>query len=349
MPLGRMAVFFAAWAASLAFGAAGLWAAAPGRARAAESSAVVFAYQRFGEDSNPASSVRVEQFEAQLRELLEGGYAVLPLPVILKALAAGTPLPERAAAITIDGASRSAFDVAWPRLRTAGLPFTVFVSPDDHDRASPAHMTWRELGQMASAGVGVGALGASGRSFARRPTADVLAELRRARTRLQAELRAAPSLLAWPLGDHTPVLVKLAADLGFAAAFGQQPGALPAFPHRGALPRFVVNEGFGGIERFRIATNALPLPVEDVTPADPVLTVNPPTLGFTIAEPLGGLSRLACFASGYGRARVERIADVRVEVRFGAPFPPGRHRVHCTLPTQDGRWRWFGAQFLVPE
>jgi hypothetical protein len=29
------------------------------------------------------------------------------------------------------------------------------------------------------------------------------------------------------------------------------------------------------------------------------------------------------------------------------PIPPGRGRINCTIPTLDGRWRWFGWQFTV--
>ena len=39
----------------------------------------------------------------------------------------------------------------------------------------------------------------------------------------------------------------------------------------------------------------------------------------------------------------------RIELRITEEFPPGRTRVNCTLPAGEGRWRWFGMQFFVPE
>ena len=45
--------------------------------------------------------------------------------------------------------------------------------------------------------------------------------------------------------------------------------------------------------------------------------------------------------------RMERIGPARVELRFTRAFPPGRPRLNCTLPAKQGRWRWFGTQFLV--
>ncbi|HEY0836086.1 MAG TPA: polysaccharide deacetylase family protein [Azospirillum sp.] len=347
MPLRRAAASLAAVAAWAFLACAG----APAVAAPADGgpSAVVFAYNRFGEDQTPSSSIRIDQFEAHLDELKNGDYAVLPLSRILDAVRNEEPLPERTVAITIDDATRSFYRHAWPRLKAAGLPFTLFVAVDTIGRPD-THMSWDELRQLASSGgVTIGALGATTASLVAKPDADARAELRRARDRLQAELNQRPTLFAYPQGEYSAALRTLVAEQGFAAGFGQQSGVVHPDSDFRALPRFVMIESFGGIERFRLAANALPLPVSDVTPDDPVLAVNPPPLGFTVDEAVGDLSRLACFASAQGRTRVERLGEDRVEVRIADPFPPGRSRVNCTLPGPDGRWRWFGVQFLVPE
>ncbi|WP_051341385.1 polysaccharide deacetylase family protein [Azospirillum halopraeferens] len=333
---------------------ASAWAvlAAPVAPRAADpDAAVVFAYNRFGEDPTPASSIRLDQFEAHLDELTSDDYTVLPLPAIVEALRAGRPLPDRAVAITIDDASRSFLTEAWPRLRQAGLPFTLFVATDPVDRRAATHMTWDELRRLAGQpGVTIGALGATAMPLVDRPADQVRAELRRMAGRLRAELGVRPTLFAYPQGEYsTAVRALVAEELEVAAAFGLQSGVVYGGADRQALPRFVMTEAFGSVERFRLAANALPLPVMDMTPEDPVLTVNPPLPGFTVAADVGDLSQLACFASGQGRATLERVADDRIEVRVAEPFAPGRARLNCTLPTADGRWRWFGMQFVVPE
>jgi len=312
-------------------------------------SAVVFAYDRFGEDQNPSLSIRLDQFESHLDELTDGDYEVLPLPRILEALRTGKPLPDRAVAITIDEASRSAYTEAWPRLKAAGLPFTLFVATDAVDRGSPAHMTWSEIRQMAAAGVTIGGLGGSTQSLVPRTAAEVAAELRRMSDRFQAELGQRPTILAYPQGEYSLAVRKVVAEQGFVAAFGQQSGVLHPQADPFGLPRFLMNETYGSVDRFQLAANALPLPVSDLTPDDPLLTVNPPPLGFTISDSVGDSSKLACFAAGQGRTALERISDDRVEVRIKDAFPPGRARVNCTLPAPDGRWRWLGVQFLIPE
>lgn len=312
--------------------------------------AVVFSYNRFGEDRSPSTSIRIDQFEAHLEELIDDGYKVLPLPTILEMMRTGTSLPDLSVAITIDEASRSAFDEAWPRLRAANLPFTLFVATDALDRGSPSHMTWQELRQMnASSSITIGGLGASLQSLADRPARDVAAELSRMSNRLTAELGQKPTIIAWPRGEYSLQTIAEARRAGITVAFGQQSGIAHSRADRLALPRFVMNEAFGSIDRFRLAANALPLPVTDVTPEDSILTTNPPPLGFTVADEVGSLAQLSCFASGQGRATLAFPDDRRVEVRIAESFPPGRARVNCTLPTRDGRWRWLGHSFIVPE
>ncbi|ALG70270.1 chitin deacetylase [Azospirillum thiophilum] len=338
----------------LAAAALSVWTVLAPASRAAAASptgasAVVFAYDRFGEDQNPSISIRIDQFEAHLDELTDGEYRVLPLPTILEALRTGKPLPDRTVAITIDEASRSAYAEAWPRLKAAGLPFTLFVATDAVDRGSPAHMTWTEIRQLAASGVTIGALGTSTQSMLARSPDQLAADLRRMSDRFQTELGRRPTVFAYPQGEYSLAVRQLVMDQGFTAAFGQQSGVLHPQADPWGLPRFVMNETYGSADRFELAANALPLPVSDLTPDDPLVTVNPPPLGFTIADGVGDSSKLACFAAGQGRTALERIADDRVEVRIKDAFPPGRARVNCTLPTADGRWRWLGVQFLIPE
>jgi peptidoglycan/xylan/chitin deacetylase (PgdA/CDA1 family) len=316
--------------------------------------AVIFAYGRFGEDQYTSTSIGLDQFEQHLAELSGGGYAVLPLPVILDALRGGSPLPDRAVALTIDDAHRSAYQEAFPRLRQAGLPFTLFVASDPIDAGAESHMTWTQVREMARAGATIGALPAAGLSMPQRAPPENAADLTRGVERIEAELGFRPVLLAYPFGSHSLAARDLARRQGFTAAFTQSSGVAHARSDMLALPRFFMNESFGGIDRFRLAASALPLQVADVTPAEPMLVQNPPSVGFTV---MGGLNeldrqdldRLACFVSGQGRTGMERLDDNRVELRIAEEMPPGRTRLNCTLPATDGRWRWFGMQFLVPE
>ena len=127
-----------------------------------------------------------------------------------------------------------------------------------------------------------------------------------------------------------------------------EPGAVARDGDRFALPRFPLNETYGGPERFDLVVNSLPLPVTDVTPLDPLVRAanNPPLYGFTVVEGVSGLGALTCFASR-NELTMERLGERRIEIRLAEPYSPGRARINCTMPGPDGRWRWLGIQFMV--
>ena len=311
--------------------------------------AVIFSYSRFGDERFPGASIRLDQFDDHLDELKDGDYTVLPLPKVVEALRTGAPLPDRTVAITIDEATESVYRDAWPRLKAAGLPFTLFVATDAVDSGLSGSMTWAEVRELWKGGVTIGALSASPQPMAGRSPQEIQSDLERMRERFKAELGFVPQLFAYPHGEYSLAVRNQIEQAGFRAAFGQQSGVAYSGADPFALPRFVMNDAFGSSDRFEMAADALPLPASDITPADPVLSRNPPLLGFTVPETIGNLDQLACFVTGQGRAAFERLGSNRIEVRIADAFPPGRARVNCTLPAEDDRWRWFGVQFFIPE
>ena len=332
--------------------AAGAVFIVPALAEAADS-AVVLMYHRFGESRYPSTSITLDQFEAHMKELKSGGYHVLPVPEILDALASGRSLPDRAIGITIDDAYLSVFTEAWPRFREAGMPFTLFVATDPVDLATAGkgsgYMTWEQIRELSDAGVAIGSQTASHLHMATSSEAANRADLERSNARFVAELGERPTLFAYPYGEGSLAVAELLREYGFTASFGQHSGAIGSTEDRFFLPRFALNETYGGIDRFTLVANTLPLSVRDVTPADPLIgAANPPAIGFTVENPPKSLDRLSCFISPE-KAHIERLGETRIEVRVKAPFPSGRTRLNCTLPGDNGRWHWYGRQFVVPD
>ena len=308
-------------------------------------------YHRFGDGRFPSTNITLEQFDAHISEIQSGGYNVRPLPEIIAAFRKREPLPDRTIAITIDDAYSSVYEEAWPRLRQAGLPFTLFVATDAVDRRLADIMSWDQIRELATAGVTIGSQTASHPHMPALSQAQNQAEIDRSSQRFREELGFTPTLFAYPYGESGLEQQQLIRSAGFVAAFGQHSGVQHADTDLYNLPRFALNERFGSLDRFRLAANALPLPVSDVTPADTVLREqNPPAFGFTVDQRIKRLDRLNCYASNQsGAARLERLGPNRIEVRIDEAFDPGRGRINCTLPAGDGRWRWFGVQFYIPK
>lgn len=326
--------------------ASALLGAAPVMAEMPNASAVVVMYHRFGETSYPSTNIRLDQFEAHIAELKSGRYNVMALPDVIAAFARGAPLPDRTVAITIDDAYESTFREAWPRLKQAGLPFTVFVATDPVDKVK-GYMTWDQIRALVADGVTIAAHTDAHGSLVARTPEQVAGAIARGAARIAAETGQVPTLFAYPFGEYSLAAIREVERAGFAAAFGRHSGVAHNLAPRFTLPRFALNETYGEAARFRSILGALPFPVTDVTPAETLVTPadNPPALGFSVAPEIGSVAAMGCWTST-GRARIERI-ERRIEVRSDRPFPPGRARFNCTLQTPEGRSRWFGVQFVV--
>jgi len=344
----------AAFALGMTFGA-------PASAHAASisadrASAVIFVYQRVGEEAMPQSSISIEQFREHIRELKTDGYTVLPLKTIIKALKSGEQLPQRAIAITLEGGWKSTLQNAVPLLQEANLPYTVFYASDMADNNAPSHMSWRDMKALRKNKLAdLGILPASYSHMAQQTPEKNAEAINRAVSRYRAEFGEDPLFFAYPYGEYSSDVRKQVEGYKFEAAFSQQSGVAYAGSDFNAVPRFIMTAAFGDLDRFMLTANALPLPVTDVMPDNMIVSENPPPIGFTVSPELTDLGKLSCFVSGIGKAELVKPGGNRVEIRLDRMLEERRTRINCTMPDdtiipgQPQSWRWFGMQLVLAD
>ena len=315
-----------------------------------DGSAVVLIYHRFGDQRYPSTNVRKAQFEDQIKILAEGEYQ-FPNPLEFAArIARGRAPSDLSILVTIDDAYRSVLEFAWPILKSQGIPLTLFIATDPVDGGQPGYLNWDEIRELERQGVVIGHHGAAHGHMTEMSIREALKDIRRASHRFKAELGHVPRLFAYPYGEYSPDLARAVRRLGFGVAFAQYSGPISKGSVAFSLPRFAINERFGGSDRFRLVTRSRALPVANVTPQAPQIgrRNNPPRLRFRVIGNIERLEALACYPSHMeGAAVISLSPGSRVEVQFEKPFPPGRNRINCTLPGPDGRWYWFGRLFMV--
>ena len=309
-------------------------------------SATVIMYHRFGEGRYPSTNISLERFEEHLALLTNGNYTILPLTEIVKKLKSGQLLPDRTVGISIDDAYLSVYENAWPLLRAAGLPFTIFVATSPVDRSLPDYMSWEQLRELRAAGVTIGSQTHTHPHMHRLSVERVREEIDLSNQIFLEELGERPELFAYPYGEYSGFVIDAIKDAGFTAAFGQNSGIMHKDEDFFELPRFAFNEDYSALSRLKLAVNGLPLKIKELTPDDMVLKDNPPIYGFTLAEEMSPVSQLRCFSSNHGKLEVS-LLGLRAEVRLPGPLPSPRGRINCTMPAGKDRWRWYGRQFLT--
>ncbi len=319
-------------------------------------SAVIFVYQRIGDDSLPQGSISLDQFKEHIKELKTGGYNVLPLQKIVDALKDGDTLPAKTVGITFEGAYTTTLNAAVPLLDEAELPYTVFYSSDNADGASPSYMTWKQLKDLKRDKFAtLGILPSAYAHMVGQTDVQNAALINKAIAKYKEQFDEDPAFFAYPYGEYSATLKKQLSGYTFKAAFGQQSGVVHTKSDFMALPRFTMTDNFGDLQRFQLTASALPLPVSDVIPDDTVIKNNPPLIGFTVAPEIKNLSKLSCFVSGVGKAPLTKVGGGRIEIRLKDPLDDRRTRVNCTVPDetvipgQGQQWRWFGMLLIDPE
>ena len=336
-------------AAATLFGILVAIALMPGDAHAqagAAETSVVLVYQRFGEDRNPSNSVKLSEFDAHIAELTSGKYNVMKLPDIMAAIEKGENLPNRTVGITIDDTFRSVYEEAWPRLKKAGLPFTLFVTTDPPDRGSPAYMTWDEIRELRNFGVTIGTHTASHMLVSEATTEELRMDIERSLGSFQRELGERPTIFSWPQGEMSLAASEMLGQLGFAAAFGYHSGAINSLADKMQLPRFPMVGEYAKKQEFLMRINTLALPLTNVSPGDPMQKGAAPTkFSFTIDPAAGRIRGFNCFHSNQGQLDLKETGERSYEAALDGGALTGSWRINCTMPTGGKRFRWWGMQY----
>jgi peptidoglycan/xylan/chitin deacetylase (PgdA/CDA1 family) len=316
-------------------------------------SAVILAYHKIGEDAHPDTNLRIDQFDSHLSAIKNGGYTVLPLSTILNKWANEMPLPDKAIAITFDGAYRSSYENAMKKLIDADIPFTIFYAADQADFQTEQTLNWSTLKQLSkNPRVELGILPADfGRHSAQE---DIRTHLNRALQNHRDHFGENPAYFAYPFGEYNQTYINAVQNAGITAAFGLQSGtAYNSGENLFSLPRFSMTELYGSAERFNLIAQALPIPATQIMPATSLQKDTVEMIGFTLPRDQGdSLTSMSCFISGQEKPDIQ-IINARVEIRPLSPITENRTRINCTIPVKtsptDTRWRWFGMLLSFEE
>lgn len=215
----------------------------------------ILVYHRFGPVAADSMTVRGEAFEAQLRQLEDKGYRVIPLRQLVDHLVhQGPPPPPRAVVLTVDDAHRTVYTELLPVVRRHGIPVTLFIYPSAISNAAYA-LTWPQLAELRASGL----FDIQSHSYwhphfprEKRTLAPAAyaaladSQLARSKQVLEQKLGGRVDLLAWPFGLHDADLRARAARAGYVAAFTLERRPAREGDDPLALPRYLITDAVDG-------------------------------------------------------------------------------------------------------
>jgi len=203
----------------------------------------ILTYHRVGTfqyDHVPTVSGRV--FERQLTLLTRWRYRVLSLTELVERLEQGQ-MPRRSAVITFDDGYAETYDVAWPLLKRAGFPSTVFVAPGEVGR--PGFVSWDQLTEMAHDGTVIGSH-TMHHSYLPHVKDDRLnEELIASKQVIESRIGRAINFISYPIGGFTAQAQEVVKRAGYRAACTTNRRAFETGIDRFALRRIKMTERDG--------------------------------------------------------------------------------------------------------
>lgn len=172
-------------------------------------------------------TVHPDQFAAHLDCLVDHDRQVMSFGRVAEHLRSGTPLPERAVAVTFDDGLADFARHAWPHLGARKMPATLYcVAGYVGDRSRwltgaagrSRMLTGDELVGLADDGVEIGAHSMTHPQLDQVPLTRARQEIVESKDVLEQLLGRAVSTFAYPHGYHTCAIKEIVAAAGFTSA-----------------------------------------------------------------------------------------------------------------------------------
>ena len=305
-------------------------------------------YHRFNESKYPSTNIQLEVFKNQIQIIKNSSYNFHNPINILKEF--NIPRQKKEILITIDDAFQSFYFEAWPYLKKNKIPFILFVSTKPVGKKG--YMTWDQIREIETEKFAfIGHHSHSHDYLIDKTNDQFIKDIKKANKIFLKELGYIPNLFSYPFGEYSKFMRDYISK-NFDLAFGQHSGVIDINKDKFELPRFPINEDYGNLKRFKTIIESFPLEYKRLFPYEKKLTKknNPPKFKVEFFKDQKNIENINCYSNEKSEWKKSKtiLSDQILIIKFRGPFKPRRGRINCSL-NDNGKWRWFGIQFLIKE
>ena len=303
-------------------------------------------YHRFNESKYPSTNIQMDIFEKHIQIIKDLNYEFLN-PKELKNLF-HVPKRQKKILLTIDDGFKSFYDNAWPFLKKNEVPFILFISTEPIGKRG--YMTWQQIKEINEKNFAtIGHHSHSHEHLIDKSENEFISDIEKSSNLFKNNLGYIPSLFSYPFGEYSEFMRNYISN-NFTHAFGQHSGVIDVNKNKFELPRFPINENYGEISRFKSIINSFPLEYKSLLPIEKKLDDinNPPFFKVIFFKDQKNIENINCYSNegNTWEKSLTKINDNVLTIKFREAFMPRRGRINCSL-NDNGKWRWFGTQFVV--
>ena len=305
-------------------------------------------YHRFDENKYPSTNIRMEVFLKHIKMINDLNYEFINPEKFQQNFS--IPKKQKKILLTIDDGFQSFYDVAWPYLKKNKIPFILFVSTEPV--GNRGYMTWEQIKEIEKESFTmIGHHSHSHEYLIEESDEDFVKDIEKANKIFKEKINYIPKLFSYPFGEYSEFMRNYISN-NFMFAFGQHSGVIDVNKEKFQLPRFPINENYGELKRFKTIINTFPLEYKNLIPLEKKLDKknNPPIFSVQFFKNQKNIKNINCYSNEGDKweKSLTNFENNILKIKFREPFKPRRGRVNCSL-NDDGKWRWFGAQFIIPK
>jgi len=305
-------------------------------------------YHRFDENKYPSTNIQMEVFLKQIQLIKDLNYSFIHPEDFENNF--NIPKKQKKILITVDDAFQSFYEVAWPFLKENKIPFILFVSTEPV--GNRGYMTWEQIREVEKEKFAViGHHSHSHEYLIDKTNEDFEEDIETANRIFNEKIGYVPSLFSYPFGEYSEFMRNYISKK-FTYAFGQHSGVIDVNKEKFQLPRFPINENYGELKRFTSIIKTYPLEYKELLPVEKKLNKsnNPPSFSVEFFKDQKNIKNINCYSNEGDQWEKSNIIfnDTILNINFREAFLPRRGRINCSL-NDDGKWRWFGTQFIVKD
>ncbi len=305
-------------------------------------------YHRFNESKYPSTNIQMNIFLKQIQLIKEMNYDFIHPNDFKKNY--NLPKKQKKILLTIDDGFKSFYENAWPYLKQNKIPFILFVSTEPV--GNNGYMTWDQIKEIEKENFAIiGHHSHSHEYLIEKSNQEFIEDIELANSIFMEQIGYIPSLFSYPFGEYSEFMRNYISE-NFSFAFGQHSGVIDLNKEKFQLPRFPINEHYGEIKRFDSIVKTFPLEYKNLKPIEKKINKknNPPNFSVEFFDNQKNIKNIQCYSNEGDKweKSITRINKNTLTIKFREAFKPRRGRINCSL-NDNGKWRWFGAQFIVME
>ena len=187
--------------------------------QSAARSVPVLNYHQINDQAENALTIHPDQFEAQMKYLVDNGFHTITPADMLDSWENGTPLPDKPVILTFDDGYADNYRNAFPILEKYNLKGTIFLI-SDYIGTYPNYLTWSQIDEMQESGyIDFESHTLSHMQLDKATPEETWEQLSESKQALEWHLKKPVSFIAYPCGSYDDELILKTKEAGYRAAF----------------------------------------------------------------------------------------------------------------------------------